>query len=403
MFARKVTVVACSTVALGLLGVSPAGCASDMYVGAENTTTTPPAFEAPPDAAADVATRTLTDYCASNKCPEGWTTCLGSKFLCDVDLRSDPKNCGACGAACPMRTSTESFDCIEGRCVLQCNAEREDCDGVIDNGCEADLRSDDHCGSCGNKCAEDAPCIRQPPTNQKVACGCTAPNSYCKPDFPWQDACVDLRYADNNCGACGNVCDPTGGFGAPPALPNTQYGCGDGECGKFKCMEGYADCNMDIGQPNSDGCETRLSTHDNCGQCGDNCHARGMNCVLELFKGVACRCPAGENFCGISFTEPFIGMCANFATDEQNCGACWRACPGPTTRSQGVCEYGECKLECAERWADCNGNVNDDCEVDIYSDPQNCGGCGIACDIAAGQACAGGRCVVEPCSGEVAR
>jgi len=160
---------------------------------------------------------------------------------------------------------------------------------------------------------------------------------------------------------------------------------------------------MDIGQPNSDGCETRLSTHDNCGQCGDNCHARGMNCVLELFKGVACRCPAGENFCGISFTEPFIGMCANFATDEQNCGACGRACPGRTTRSKGVCEYGECKLECAERWADCNGNVNDDCEVDIYSDPQNCGGCGIACDIAAGQECAGGRCVVEPCSGEVAR
>ena len=145
----------------------------------------------------------------------------GSKFLCDVDLRSDPKNCGACGAACPERTNTDNFNCIEGRCVLGCRTDYDDCDGVVDNGCEADLRSDDHCGSCGNKCTEEAPCVRQPPTNQKVGCGCAAPNSYCKPDFPWQDACVDLKFADNNCGACGVVCDPTGGLGAPPRSP--QY------------------------------------------------------------------------------------------------------------------------------------------------------------------------------------
>ncbi|MDF2697366.1 MAG: hypothetical protein K0S65_5749, partial [Labilithrix sp.] len=73
-------------------------------------------------------------------------------------------------------------------------------------------------------------------------------------------------------------------------------------------------------------------------------------------------------------------------------------------RTRAVCDYGICKLACGMRWANCNGNVDDGCEVDIFSDPRNCGGCGISCDVAAGQACAGGRCVVEPCKeGEESR
>ena len=402
MLARKSAAFAGSAAALVVLGLSPAGCGSDMYVGFDDTNTNPPAFEAP-DAGPDGSTRTLTDYCASNKCPEGYTTCVGSQFLCDVDLMSDPKNCGACGAACPERGVTDSFDCVEGKCVLRCNENYEDCDGLIDNGCEAHLRTDDHCGACGNKCTEDAPCVGQPPGFAKVQCGCADPYSYCEPAFPGGVSCLDLRLDDNNCGACGNSCDPTGGPGAAPLLPNTYYGCGDGQCGVLKCLQGYADCNGDAGTPASDGCETRIGTHTNCTQCGDDCTASGMACVQEFFKGIACRCPPGENFCGFTFIEPYIGSCANFASDEMNCGACGRQCPGLTTRSRGVCEYGECKLECNGRWADCNGNVNDDCEVDIFSDPQNCGGGGTTCDVAAGQACAGGRCVVEPCSGEVAR
>ena len=407
MFARKVTVFACSAVALGLLGASPTGCASDMYVGAEEADAAPPpppVFEAPDagTSTGDTPARTLTEYCPSSTCPEGWTTCLGSRFACDVDLNSDAKNCGACGAACPAGTPFEDFACVGGVCVMQCKRDYADCDGIADNGCEAYLTTNDHCGSCANTCTDDAPCNRQPPSNLKVDCGCDAPYTSCKPAGTAPASCVDLSVADTTCGACGTVCNRAGGPGAPPAPPNSYYGCNNGQCGSLKCNSGFADCNNDLGAPDSDGCEARLGTHAQCTQCGDDCRARDMNCVYDTFMGASCGCAPGQNFCGYSLTDPFYGKCADLSSDEKNCGACNHSCPGTTTRSKGVCEYGECKLECFGRWADCNGKVSDDCEVDTFSDPQNCGGCGIACDVAAGQACAGGRCVVEPCSeGEV--
>jgi hypothetical protein len=68
--------------------------------------------------------------------------------------------------------------------------------------------------------------------------------------------------------------------------------------------------------------------------------------------------------------------------------------------SFGVCNYGTCSRHCIDGRADCNGNPSDDCETNIDNDPENCGGCGIVCDAVAGQACVGGRCVVEPCNSD---
>ena len=61
MLARKSAVFASSAAALVLLGLSPAGCGSDMVVGFDDTKTNPPPFEAP-DAGPEASTRTLTDY-----------------------------------------------------------------------------------------------------------------------------------------------------------------------------------------------------------------------------------------------------------------------------------------------------------------------------------------------------
>lgn len=62
-----------------------------------------------------------------------------------------------------------------------------------------------------------------------------------------------------------------------------------------------------------------------------------------------------------------------------------------------ICLYGECKQICNADRADCNGSSVDGCETSINSDPKNCGGCGVTCDLASGQACVLGHCVVEPC------
>ena len=383
----------------GLLAIACSGTITDdVFVGSVGA---PPAFIDTSDASADAAPRDLTLYCPSNQCPTGLTTCPTSKFLCDVDLRSDVNNCGACGAACPRKTEDETFSCINGQCVLSCeNKIRQDCDGLPDTGCETLLHSNEQCGACGKKCPdpETAPCISEL-DYFNPQCGCPAPYSYCNPDiYGAGDKCRKLKQDDRNCGACGAVTNPEGPPGARPAPAHAHYGCVEGKPDKLKCDDGWSDCNADLHEEDSDGCEVELGTDQNCTQCGEDCLAQGRFCAYDLPKEYvkACRCPDGQNFCGMFGMRPY-GSCADLRSDPNNCGACGVICPGSTSRSRAVCDHGSCKLACGLRWADCNGNVDDDCETDIFSDPQNCGGCGISCDVAAGQACAGGRCVVEPC------
>lgn len=50
-----------------------------------------------------------------------------------------------------------------------------------------------------------------------------------------------------------------------------------------------------------------------------------------------------------------------------------------------------CTFEaCVSGWENCNGDATDGCEVDVTSDPGNCGNCGSVC--ASGGPCGGGVC-----------
>ncbi|MBK8251676.1 MAG: VWA domain-containing protein [Polyangiaceae bacterium] len=87
------------------------------------------------------------------------------------------------------------------------------------------------------------------------------------------DGCEAILQSDvNNCGSCGNVCQPGGGV--PPT-------CFVGQC-KLDCPVHSGDCD---GNP-ANGCETNTQTSDqNCGGCGSNC--MGQPCVQG-----ACACAA---------------------------------------------------------------------------------------------------------------
>ena len=50
-----------------------------------------------------------------------------------------------------------------------------------------------------------------------------------------------------------------------------------------------------------------------------------------------------------------------------------------------------------------NGFSGDGCEVDLQTDPHHCGACGHECDLALGQPCVKGECVVTECTGEETR
>ena len=370
--------------------LAPSGCTvrTDESLGFQQPEP-PRAFDVP-DASSAPVEAGLTQYCPTDQCPAGYTTCPLSSFRCDVNLLTDRNNCGACGVVCPKMSKGASFECVDGECVMSCHIEElaDDCDGIVDNGCETSIVDDDNCRTCGNKCPAGTPCVDR--GFYDIGCGCKKGEIYCPDKFP---PCLDASSDDMNCGACDRVCEPTKDGSLPP-YPNTYYGCIKGECGGIKCTEYRGDCDGKA----ENGCETVVKTNENCGGCGLSCQP-GQECrYLLLFAQppmLMCMCPAGQTFCSVGEIDGIpAGTCYDLKSDNEACGACGNVCSGDGSKK---CVYGVCRLNCFQGTADCNGNEADGCEVNTSSDPDNCGGCGNKCDAVSGQACVGGRCVVKPC------
>ncbi len=354
------------------LGYIDLGDASGTFVPVES-----------PDSGDVDSSHELTQYCPSNTCPADRTTCASSRFACDVNLMTDPHNCGECGVDCgyPFTHFRAAFDCVEGQCVKRCEDGYADCNGFVDDGCEVKLGTNDDCNACGDRCTDPKkPCVFDTSLN-KGQCGCGPGLEYC-------GKCVDPKIDDLNCGGCGVVCDP-GADGGPPR-DHAYYGCVSSECGHLKCQPNYASCDGDL----TNGCETSLLSPDNCGGCGKACDP-GQTCILDLQGNAFCACPAGLTLCG--------SKCVDLLTDKRNCGTCSTDCINrwPDGTGIGFCSGGACEYGCAAGRGDCNGDWSDGCETNFASDPRNCGACGNTCDLAAGQPCVQGRCVVEACDGGV--
>ncbi|AKU93843.1 hypothetical protein AKJ09_00507 [Labilithrix luteola] len=390
----RASVIVVSVVAASILLVG--GCSTtEERLGTQPPATGPSFIEqdAAAEAEASAPADTLVSYCPSNQCPTGWTNCPNSEFPCDVNLLTDRNNCGACGVVCPELTFRERYECVDGQCVMSCRVSplTLDCDGIPDNGCEASPLSNDHCGSCAVKCTDpDKPCV-DPGWKGIYSCGCPDGQLKCG------DSCIDPSNDDSNCGACGVECDWAGGKGDLDPNLNAYYGCVAAKCDQLKCYPGWDNCDGD----ETNGCETPTTTNDNCQTCGHKCDS-GTQCRSSVSNNLSmCMCGTGKSFCPLDVTctgPNCSGDCYDFSTDPKNCGACGVACGSRDSTIIGMCVNGNCRAKCVDGRADCNGNEQaDGCEVDTNSDPRNCGGCGIVCNAVAGQACVGGRCVVEPC------
>lgn len=139
------------------------------------------------------------------RCLGDYADCNGSADDgCEVDLAHAVAHCGACNAACgvaPRSTAT----CNDGQCGLQCNANYADCNGLRGDGCEVDTTSSvSHCGGCGRACAAIAGAA---PVCVMGQCRpmCQSGNADC--DGVADNGCeVNLRTNRLHCGACGNAC-----------------------------------------------------------------------------------------------------------------------------------------------------------------------------------------------------
>jgi len=337
------------------------------------------------EASAPPVTSADRGMCPSNECPEGRTSCPNTPYPCGVDLMSDDENCGACGVRCPADDAFSArfkggMRCAAGSCQLVCNNGFADCNGLAEDGCEVNLANDDknNCGECGNVC--DDICVNG-------QCGCPTGQTLCA-----DGQCHDLDKENGNCGACGNVCPAPPSPSPYPASWRITVECIQGRCNQPKCQTRFMDCNLDFLDSGGDGCETPTTDRNNCGSCGNVCNP-GEDCI-----GGQCFCRCGA-ICHTAINS-----------DPDNCGACAHKCPGDrrsldstigTDPAHGKpsCEQGACGYTCTPNWGDCDSDIDNGCEANFLSDPLNCGGCGLRCNAAVGQACVDGKCLMKDCGG----
>ncbi len=276
---------------------------------------------------------------------------------CEIDDRTDARNCGGCGRLCAPANGTGA--CVAGACgVTMCNPGFADCNHNPADGCEVNIEtSGANCGSCGNTCGVGQVC-------SMGVCGsvCMAGQSLCG------TSCANLQTDAANCGACGHAC-PAGNV------------CVAGAC-TLVCPAGQVAC--------AGLCVSTATDTHNCGTCGMVCPAPPA--AVPTCIGGACgfACVSGFADCNHNPTD---GCEVNTGSSLANCGGCGMACA--PANATGVCNSGACGIAtCNPGYADCNGRPDDGCEVNTGTDAANCGGCGRACMT--GQTCAMSICTSPP-------
>jgi hypothetical protein len=149
-------------------------------------------------------------------CANGRTNCGG---VC-VDLKTDPQNCGGCGAACAAPPGGGQAACVAFQCTTKCDPSEHACSGIC--------TSNKSVATCGAACL---PCPT--PTNGTATCDGTACGAACNSGFhPCGGACASngsvASCGASSCTAC-----------AAPA--NGSATC-DGTSCDFACDPGYHRC-----------------------------------------------------------------------------------------------------------------------------------------------------------------
>src|SRR5258706_3327937 len=146
----------------------------------------------PPDAA-DVASISFT---------ANGTTNVGV-ITVGTNLATDPQNCGTCANVCAF--SNAAAACSGGSCEMgACNFGYANCDGSPSTGCEVNIRTDPYnCGTCSNVCV--TPHATPACVNASCQVG-TCDSGYADCDSKQAGCETNTNSDPSNCGACGNRC-----------------------------------------------------------------------------------------------------------------------------------------------------------------------------------------------------
>jgi hypothetical protein len=95
------------------------------------------------------------------------------------------------------------------------------------------------------------------------------------------------------------------------------------------------------------------------------------------------RCNGVDDNCNGEIDEGF-----DLENDPDNCGGCGVACSDVNTPR--ACSEGRCVLTCEAPFESCDGDVLNGCETNVLTDRSHCGRCGNACT--GNRSCCNGTC-----------
>jgi hypothetical protein len=309
-------------------------------------------------------------------------------------------SCGGCNQACDVVQSNGPACANNATCTYRdCAAGWQDCDKTAPNtnGCESSTTSTSSCGACGKVCdtahSIGATCVES--ADAGITCqysGCQPGWADCDTSAPDTDGCETSLSTAANCGACGKACDTMHSQGAT---------CNDGTtCSYTGCSPGYLDC--DTTAPDTNGCEKQVTTA-TCSSCGTSCdtiHSNGGTCDADA-GSPTCKytsCAAGYADC--NNTPPDTNGCETSITTPANCGACGRSCDTKTSVGP-ACAGGDCTYSgCAMGFANCDTTPPDTngCESSLFS-TATCGACkNAACNTKTGAASCNGMTCAYKCN-----
>jgi hypothetical protein len=312
--------------------------------------------------------------------------CLGES--CGNDTHDGNETGIDCGGDCEPCTDgepcVEPSDCESVVCTeLECQP--PSCSDTVKNGEETG--KDCGGGSC-NPCGAGEPCEVETDCasmvcSEQLVCevSCAEGTDECDGDFA--EACETNTFTDvNHCGGCGGVCE----------LDHVaEAGCSGGVCRVVACQEPFAACDTSA----ANGCEIDTSSDpSNCGECSRECPS--VNGTPDCVKSQCLiDCDDGFEDCDDKIGT---GCETSTARDTQNCGTCQKVCPRGDDDEEPYCKAGECgSTPCPEDRGDCDGN--DTCDVNLTNDPQNCNTCGTPCVVAQGKpSCTARVCGIKSCN-----
>lgn len=252
-----------------------------------------------------------------------------------VDTDTSPVHCGSCDNSCVTDGHTTPA-CVEGACAPTCATGFADCSHpAVDDGCETNLNANATCGtSCGTlvvcdagQICMDGACVGQELCD-KTLCG---------------DTCVDPQVGEaqspttDHCGACDHLCSTDNASNAA---------CTDGTCAPT-CNDGYADCSTPAADQADDGCETNIATGStsdttvtNCGGCDRACSSTNVYAASCAAGKCAPTCSAGFADCNIDTGSGDDDGCETNLNAAETCGT---TCGNVQACTSGkVCEAGAC-------------------------------------------------------------